>query len=90
MSSEPQPANDEDLLDGFFFTEADLKVGRLMKFSLLSSGSQVPKEMSRKMSQNAENQKGRKNKAYNAIKSDLEQREKQRRLISFSVINNSR
>ena len=46
--------------------------------------------MSKKMSQNSESQKGRKNKAYNVIRSDIEQREKQRRAISFSVINNSR
>ena len=33
MSSEPQVVNDEDLLDGFFFTEADLKVRGLYNFS---------------------------------------------------------
>ena len=40
---------------------------------------QVSDAMARKMSQSNENQKGRKNKAFAAIKTDLEEKERQKK-----------
>ena len=40
---------------------------------------QVSDTMARKMSQSIENQKGRKNKAFAAIKTDLEEKERQKK-----------
>ena len=52
---------------------------------------QVSDTMARKMSQSIENQKGRKNKAFAAIKTDLEEKERQKkRTRSNKVIHTAR
>ena len=80
MKSSPNIDNDEDLLDDFFFTAADLKVRKYLNpiHTLKDKCCQVSQEQSRKMSQKHE-LSGRKNRAFAAIKTEMEEKERQKK-----------
>ena len=75
-------------MDDFFFTAADLKVENIEEM-LYYKDVKVSEAMARKASQNFENQKGRKNKAFAIIKSDLEEKERQKKRTHSKKVNYS-